>query len=187
MTSALPEPSRRPATGPGRPQCCPPATFPAKKISSSEPTYAAYKRPAPLLSAPQPNRKLPVAPNCTATPPFAPPPSTPPPAALAAEAPPQAIPDQGEHGSRKPSPPSSFPPCPRPPPTPGCRRPPPAEAAPASLPCSGSGEEEGHFCPKPLAFLFILSPSLTLITLSPSYSKIAPRLIINYRLNTVKP
>jgi hypothetical protein len=152
-------PSRRPATGPGRPPVLPAGDLPAKKIPSSEPTYAAYKRPAPLLAAPHPSRELPVVPNRTATPPFAPPPPT---STIGRPLPRRHLLKPSltkvSTGIASPRSPPPFPP------VPGRRRPLDVaarrrtEAAPASLPCSGSGEEEGHFCPKPPGFPFCPEP-----------------------------
>jgi hypothetical protein len=69
-TRAVPSPGGRARPAPRAARRRPPH----QKIPSSEPTYAAYKRSAPLLAGPHPIRELPVAPNRTATPPFAPPP-----------------------------------------------------------------------------------------------------------------
>jgi hypothetical protein len=66
--------------------------------------------------------------------------------------------------------------------------PPSAEAAlPPSPVLDRGGEKKSNFAQSPLAFLLILSPSLSLLSLSPSYSKTAPRLIVNYELNPVHP
>jgi hypothetical protein len=60
--------------GPAGPQSCRRRPPRQGKIFTAEPTYAAYKRAAPLLAAPHPSHEPPVALSRTATPPIAPPP-----------------------------------------------------------------------------------------------------------------
>jgi hypothetical protein len=157
---AVPSPGDRTRPAP----VLPAGDLPRQKISSSEPTYAAYKRPAPLLAAPHPSRKLPVAPNCTATPPFAPPPSTstvgrP----LPRRHPLKPSPTKVSTGVGSPHPPSSFSPCPRPSSAPGCRRPPPDRGRPCLPPLFWIGGGRRALLPKAPVFPFYPEPLSNLI------------------------
>jgi hypothetical protein len=90
-------------------------------------------------------------------------------------------------GIGSPRPPLCFP-CFRPPPTLGRRRPPSAGAALPPSPVLDRGEEEGQLCSKPPSLPSYSEPlSIPIISLSPSYFKTAPRLIVNYELNHVHP
>jgi hypothetical protein len=182
---AVPSPGDRARPAPRAARRRPPRQ---RKIPSSEPTYAAYKRPAPLLVAPHPGRELPVAPNRTATPPFAPPP----PISTAGRPLPRRHllkPSLTKVSTRIASP---RPPPPLPP-VPGRRRPLDAaarrrtEAPLRPSPVLDRGRKKGTFSQSPLAFFLFLSPFLTPFTFSPYYSKIVPRLIVNCKLPTVKP
>jgi hypothetical protein len=150
----------------------------------------AYKRPVPPPSpahttpsklALHPPTTICAAPSTTTTGP-------PPPVELS----PRAASVQGEHGDEIPSSPSPCCPIPRLPPWPGPPVPLPGRPATAQPhpPLSVLTRARGGRRPlgqKPPCLLSFSQKPLPLFSLSLFSFQIAPRLIINYRLNTVKP